>query len=269
MPYKNPHPLYNTWAHIKSRAKHEGLPIHEPWKSFEAFLVSVGMPPEPGMRLIRAEPAQGYTPRNLVWAFPEDRSANLRDYRPSVSHPLYAAWRAMLARCYDTKSKAYSSYGGRGITVCDRWRSSFHAFVDDMGERPTGASIDRIDNNGGYEPSNCRWATKQAQQRNQRVTRRVMIDGTEYLACELAEQFGLKTDTIAARAGRGLSFAQVVAEARLPTKRSATHCKRGHEFTPENTSVSPQGWRRCKACHNAKMRRRNAMTRLARYTQSS
>lgn len=79
-------------------------------------------------------------------------------------------WKHMLSRCYNPQSKEYANYGGRGITVCERWRESFQAFYEDMGEPPPGLQLERKDNNQGYSPDNCCWATVKQQQRNRRVT---------------------------------------------------------------------------------------------------
>lgn len=83
--------------------------------------------------------------------------------------PEYSVWEGMKERCYNPKSTFYHHYGGRGIIICDRWKDSFKNFFEDMGERPTlKHSIDRIDNDGIYEPSNCKWATQKEQRRNSR-----------------------------------------------------------------------------------------------------
>jgi hypothetical protein len=87
---------------------------------------------------------------------------------------LYHVWRQMHRRCSDPQNKSYANYGGRGIYVCIRW-IAFAAFIDDMGPRPLGYVLDRIDNNGSYTPVNCRWATRQVSNANRRWA--ILIDG--------------------------------------------------------------------------------------------
>lgn len=87
------------------------------------------------------------------------------------SHPLYNTWNMMLQRCNNTKFESYKLYGKRGIKVCARWShniTGFPNFIEDMGQRPQGMSLDRIDTNGNYEPNNCRWATDHQQSSNRR-----------------------------------------------------------------------------------------------------
>ena len=80
----------------------------------------------------------------------------------------YSSYQSMMGRCYSPRTNRYENYGGRGIKVCDRWRGQFAAFLADMGERPEGKSLDRIDGNGDYRPGNCRWATAIEQRANRR-----------------------------------------------------------------------------------------------------
>jgi hypothetical protein len=81
----------------------------------------------------------------------------------------YRCWKAMKTRCLNPVHQCYDRYGGRGITVCDRWLSSFESFIEDMGRCPEGLTLERDDNDKGYDPGNCRWATRRDQQRNRRA----------------------------------------------------------------------------------------------------
>lgn len=90
----------------------------------------------------------------------------------------HKSWSGMIQRCYNIKNKKYYRYGGRGITVCDRWLKSFENFYKDMGDKPSSEySLDRIDNNGNYEPYNCRWATQKQQANNRSNNRYICYMG--------------------------------------------------------------------------------------------
>lgn len=108
----------------------------------------------------------------------------------------YGIWQGMLSRCDSSGSQANRNYGGRGIAVCDRWRS-FESFYEDMGPRPSSKhSIDRINNNGDYEPGNCRWATQKEQARNTRVNYLVEHNGEVKCVADWAEQYGFRPSVL-------------------------------------------------------------------------
>lgn len=114
--------------------------------------------------------------------------------------PEFYVWASMIERCNNPKNKNYNSYGGRGISICDRWNKSFEKFFEDMGERPTEKhSLDRIDNNKGYSKQNCRWATQRQQSLNRRTTVMIEINSKKIPLAEAAEIYGIKYKTLAAR----------------------------------------------------------------------
>lgn len=118
---------------------------------------------------------------------------------------IYAIWRGMLARCNNPNEPSYRHYGGRGIRVCDRWLE-FDAFLADMGDRPATLSLDRRDNNGNYEPGNCRWATMTQQGRNRRTNNLIEFMGERLCLSEWAERLNMPVPTLEARFRRGWSI---------------------------------------------------------------
>lgn len=107
----------------------------------------------------------------------------------------FNSWASMIQRCQDLNCPNYPQYGGAGVRVCERWQV-FQAFLDDMGERPAGTSIDRIDNDGGYSPENCRWATRTEQARNRRYVHLLTFEGRTLSLSEWAREIGVPRHTL-------------------------------------------------------------------------
>lgn len=123
-----------------------------------------------------------------------------------IDNPMYNAWKTMWQRCNNNLNSRYVHYGGRGIQVCSQW-DSFENFLKDMGERPTQKhSIDRIDNNGNYEPSNCRWATQSEQLRNNRRTILIIHKGSTLCVKDWASKQGIHDTRILWRISKGWSI---------------------------------------------------------------
>lgn len=114
-------------------------------------------------------------------------------------------WVDMRNRCYNPRNKRYPLYGGRGITVCQRWQDAFDNFMADMGPCPLGYSLDRIDNDGHYAPENCRWASATVQGRNSRHNRRITFNGQTKCLIEWVEATGINADAIYGRLALGWS----------------------------------------------------------------
>lgn len=110
----------------------------------------------------------------------------------------YTSWQNMIARCTAPSYPSYKQYKERGITICHRWRK-FENFLADMGERPKGLTLDRIDNDGNYEPGNCRWATKQEQANNRITNLHFTYNGKDYTLADLARETGVSKDVLRQR----------------------------------------------------------------------
>jgi hypothetical protein len=131
-----------------------------------------------------------------------------------TSTSMFAIWSGMLGRCSNHKSKDFPRYGGRGIQVCERWKS-FDNFYADMGDRPKGKTLDRINNSGNYEPGNCRWASASEQATNRRSTHYVSLNGETLPLSEWAAKLDINPKTISTRLHRGWSYE----EALRPTRK--------------------------------------------------
>jgi hypothetical protein len=118
----------------------------------------------------------------------------------------YLAWQSMKQRCLNQSKKSYRRYGERGISVCERWASSYSNFVADMGEAPDGLSLDRIDNDGNYEPLNCRWASSKEQSRNKSGIRHITFDSQTMCIRDWEKRLGLSIGGLYHRFRRGWSI---------------------------------------------------------------
>lgn len=160
----------------------------------------------------------------------------------------YYAWRSMRDRCYNSKNASFEHYGGRGIEVCEQWRQDFDKFVADMGEAPEGKSLDRIDNDLGYSPENCRWATIKEQLNNQRRNHRITHDGKTQTLAQWADELGIRIDTLHKRIQR-MSAEKALQSGVLREWKHGT--RQGYEFHKCRCDL-------CKESNNKRMRDRRA-----------
>lgn len=127
----------------------------------------------------------------------------------SSGSPTWKSWDAMRQRCMNHKSKDYARYGGRGIVVCERWHT-FDNFLSDMGERPEGMTLGRIDNDGDYIPVNCRWEDARTQSNNRRSSRTITVSGRTLSIAQWARELGTSRQTIRYRLEAGWSPERIV-----------------------------------------------------------
>jgi hypothetical protein len=142
----------------------------------------------------------------------------LAEYHGLTGLPVYGIWRAMHQRCRNPQNASYADYGGRGITICERWNHPI-AFLADMGHPPEGMTLGRIDNDGNYEPSNCRWETQEQQNENTRRNRYVTWQGRTQTAKAWAKELDIEPRKISERLRRGWSVERAL----------TTPCPRGYE----------------------------------------
>lgn len=160
--------------------------------------------------------ASGYDVRNGKRTSCPDcsrqRAASLLVKHGRTNTPEFSTWTDIQTRCHNENSTSYPGYGGRGIFVCERWRSSFELFLADMGHRPSPEhSIDRVDNDGNYEPGNCRWATREEQANNKRTNRRIEIEGQTKNLSEWATLAGVTPSCILRRIHAGKAGKDLIA----------------------------------------------------------
>lgn len=139
-----------------------------------------------------------------------ERLAESKTTHGQTKSPEYRAWVAMKTRCSNPNYPWFHRYGGRGIAVCTEWQGSFERFLTDMGHRPgPGYSLDRIDNDGDYTPSNCRWASSQTQGRNTARSSQVVFEGQTITLAEAAERSGISAAALASRRYHGWADADL------------------------------------------------------------
>ena len=201
-------PEYRAWSLMKDRCLNpkssnypdyggRGIKVYEPWVAdFMAFYNYVGPKPTPWHSLDRYPDNSGnYEPGNVRWATKLQQTQNRRPCKTGPAHgnfdhggsgtPEYKTWTSIKTRCFNPKHDRYVDYGGKGITMCQRWRESFEAFLEDLGSKPSPKhTLGRLDHDGHYScgtcdecrtqgwPVNCRWASKTEQNRNRRTTDR-------------------------------------------------------------------------------------------------
>ncbi len=149
--------------------------------------------------------------------------------------PTYKSWRSMIDRCSNLKTSGYEDYGGRGIIVCEQWRSSFEVFLEDMGVRPEDSSIERLDPDGNYEPDNCIWASDIEQNNNLRTNHYLTFQDETLTLAEWARIKGLTYNTISMRLRSNWDIERILTTPQTERRtKDSEYCKRGHLLVGDN-----------------------------------
>ena len=232
----------SMWSNAKCKAKRENLSFAREWDKFADFLSDMGERPR-GMSLLRKDKSLGFSKENCYWGFRGEThySPDTRKKYPGA----FRSWKAMWSRCRTPSYWKRDRYQDRGIKVCERWRI-FENFVVDMGERPEGLSLDRLDNDKSYSPKNCRWATQSQQVANRSPKDRYWERGeltpksrstiqwrVKHLGMTLeqAENTPLRGSSACVCLETGkvyFSMAQAERELALPHNSVSGACRRGH-----------------------------------------
>ena len=125
---------------------------------------------------------------------------------------VYGVWKSMVQRCHNPSDRSFENYGGRGIQVCEEWRDSFSQFIADMGIRPEGFDLDRIDNDKGYNPENCRWVSRLRNLNNKRTNRFLEFEGRKMTIAQWASVMGMNYRTLNNRINRGWPLERALTE---------------------------------------------------------
>jgi len=219
---------YRIWASVRSRCTNPkvvgykrcggaGITMCEAWlHSFAAFIADVGFCPIPGYRLERLDRSKGFFKENVVWR----KWSGLKTHGLSSSK-IYRLWHGMMERCYDKNHVRYHCYGGASVRVqvCKRWHD-FASFLKDMGERPEGLTLDRINSAGNYScghceecrtngwPANARWADQEQQANNKSSSRLITYEGITLTLARWARRLGFEYRVLHHRLSRGWSVAR-------------------------------------------------------------
>lgn len=144
----------------------------------------------------------------------------VKQYHGRYRTPTWYSWNSMFVRCYNPEAKGYENYGGRGICVCERW-SQFLLFVEDMGERPFGTSLDRVNNELGYSKGNCRWSTRKQQSNNRRDNTVLDHNGLSLTISGWCEKTGLSRDALQGRLRKGWPVGMALDTPKVRERRAA------------------------------------------------